>query len=283
MSGAFSSKGIESPKLCAEMLVSYVLGCDRLRLYMDADRPATPLERSALRDLVARALANEPVQYLVGEAWFFSLAFKVDRRVLIPRPCTETIVEHMLQHARVTPGFESPVIADVCTGSGCIAVAAAKNLRGARVAATDISAEALEVARANAEHHAVADRVEFLQGDLLAPLLQHPIGAEVHYLASNPPYIPDAEWEAPGMMGANVKGQEPESALRGGSDGLTFVRPLIDDGPRRLRAGGLLLIEIATSTADRVLELARANPLLADPRVVTDLEGHPRTLIARRV
>src|SRR6185295_16304457 len=139
-------------RLQAELLMAHVLGCERLRLYMDADRPASPLERSALRDLVGRALGHEPVQYLTGEAWFFSLPFKVDRRVLIPRPATETIVEHVLQHARAEAGFggktgEGVVIADVCTGSGCIAIALLKNLPQARAVATDVSPDALEVAR----------------------------------------------------------------------------------------------------------------------------------------
>ena len=105
MGEAFTKKGLEAPRLQSELLLAHVIGCERLRLYMEADRPASPLERDQLRDLVSRALAHEPVQYLVGEGWFFSLPFHVDRRVLIPRPATETIVQHVLQHARVEPGF----------------------------------------------------------------------------------------------------------------------------------------------------------------------------------
>ncbi len=284
---ALSVKGVESAKLCAEMLVAHVLGCDRLKLYTDPDRPATPLERQTLRELVSRALEHEPVQYLVGEAWFMSLPMKVDRRVLIPRPCTEQIVETVIQHHRAGAkggnGFENPVIADVCTGSGCIGVALAKNIKSARVAATDISAEALEVARENAARHSVTPRIEFLQGDLLTPLLQNPIGAAVHYLVSNPPYIPDAEWDQPGLVGRNVKGHEPDIALRGGADGLKFVGPIIAEGPRRLAPDGLLVVEIASSTSEQVLELARSNPLLIDARIIKDLDAQPRTLVARRV
>ncbi|MBL0928098.1 MAG: peptide chain release factor N(5)-glutamine methyltransferase [Phycisphaerales bacterium] len=282
MAGAFRAKDLDAPRLSAEMLLSHVLGCDRLRLYTDADRPATPLELSALRELVRRALAHEPVQYLVERAWFFSLAFRVDRRVLIPRPCTETIVEHVLQHARATPGFERAAIGDVCTGSGCIAIALLKNLPQAHAAATDLSPDALAVAAANAGALGVADRLTLLEGDLVAPLAAHPAGRELHYLAANPPYIPDAEWDTPGMVGANVKGHEPEGALRGGPDGLKFVAPIIRDGPERLRPGGLLLVEIAASTAARVLELAAAQPLLEGARVIDDHEGHPRVLWARR-
>ncbi|MBL8744976.1 MAG: peptide chain release factor N(5)-glutamine methyltransferase, partial [Phycisphaerae bacterium] len=138
MASTFAERGLDSPRLCAELLLSHVLGCDRMRLYMDADRPAAPLEREALRGLVARALRHEPVQYLVGEAWFFSLPFHVDPRVLIPRHCTEIIVEHVLQHQRAEPGFAPGgvvTLADICTGSGCIAVSLLKNLPSARAVA----------------------------------------------------------------------------------------------------------------------------------------------------
>ncbi len=286
MGGAFQKSGLDSPRLCAELLLAHVLGCDRLRLYMEADRPATELELGTLRGLVSRALKHEPVQYLVGEAWFFSLPFHVDHRVLIPRPCTETIVEHILQHARASTGFVAgghAQIGDVCTGSGCIAVALLKNLPHAHAAATDISADALSVARDNAQRHHVLDRLNLLQGNLLAPLEGHPAGQQLHYLVANPPYIPDHEWNDPAMMGANVKGQEPDIALRGGADGLDAVGPIVDHGHERLRQGGLLLVEIAASTADAVLARARANSALADTRIVNDLEGLPRVLIASRV
>lgn len=288
MSKAFAEKDLDSPRLCAEMLLAHVIGCDRLRLYMDADRPATALERDLLRGLVARALKHEPVQYLVGEGWFFSLPFVVDRRVLIPRPSSEVIVEAVLQHARAEPGFApggSVVFVDVCTGSGCIAVALLKNLPGARGAALDVSADALEVARANAVRHGVIERLDLLRGDLLAPLEGHPMGVQLHYLVANPPYIPDDEWESEDPatgVGRNVKGFEPELALRGGRDGMKHVKPLIDQGPRHLREGGLLMVEIAASTAEAVLALARDHPELRDARIEKDIEGLPRVLIARR-
>jgi len=285
-------------------------------LYIKPDRPATPEELARLREFVTRALAHEPVQYLIGEWSFFGLDLAVDRRVLIPRPCTEIIPEEVIQHARRTgklgkvnfgqikplgadagttgsapAGGEAPevsethshesppvpadgsgiLIADIGTGSGAIALALLKNIPGARCFATDISQKPL-------------------QGDLLQPLMEYPgIGKAVvsgrgalDYLVSNPPYIPDGEWDDPAMMGANVKGQEPEGALRGGPDGLRFVRPLVEQGPALLKPGGLLLIEIAASTADQVLALAQAHPMLKDPVIVNDLEGHPRTLRAQR-
>ncbi len=284
MARAFGQREIDSPRLCAEMLLSHVIGCDRLRLYMEADRPATPIERDLLRSLVSRALAHEPVQYLVNEGWFFSLAFHVDRRVLVPRPSTETILEHALQTLRAEPSLAPAgraAIADVCTGSGAIAVALLKNLPGARAIACDISPEALEVAGLNAARHGVTDRIDLVRGDLLEPIRARPggAGAGLHLLVSNPPYIPDDEWEA---VAANVRDFEPELALRGGADGLKFVRPLIEQAPMLLATGGILMIEIASSSAHEALALARACPELRDAGILEDFQGLPRVLAARK-
>ncbi len=278
ISEALSGAGVESARLCAELLVAHVIGCERLRLYAEADRPASPMERSQLRELVGRALKHEPVQYLVGEAWFFSLPFHVDQRVLIPRPETETIVETVLQHARATPELGRGVIADIGTGSGCIIVALLKNLREAHGVAIDQSAEALAVAKENANRHGVIDRIDFVQGDLLTALDGHPGGQSLHALVSNPPYIPDPEWAD---VPANVR-HEPETALRAGADGLTCVRPIIEGAARHLVAGGMLAVEFAESTADAVLAIAKAQSDLCDQRIERDFQGKPRVLIAHR-
>jgi release factor glutamine methyltransferase len=285
MQEAFAKKGLDSPRLMSELLVSHVVGCERLKLYLDPDRPASPLERDALRNLVARALRHEPVQYLVGEAWFFGLPFHVDRRVLIPRPATETIVEEVLQHnrARHASGAakgDGLLIADVCTGSGCIAIALLKNLPGARAVATDLCAPALEVARANAIRHGVLDRLDLLEGDLLAPLLDYPAtrgAGGLDYLLSNPPYIPDDEWDA---VEPNVKDHEPHTALRGGPDGLDYVRRLLDGGPRLVKPGGLLLLEVADSRAEQARQLVAAAEGVVDVRVIKDFEGLARVVVA---
>jgi release factor glutamine methyltransferase len=287
MSEAFTRNKLDSPRLMSEMLMSHVLGCQRLRLYMEPDRPATELEKKALRDLVARAIKHEPVQYLVGECVFFGLTFTVDKRVLIPRPATQTIVEYVLQHARTAPGFggtagEGVFFADVCTGSSCIATSLLYTMKQARAVATDISPEALAVARLNAIRHGVIDRIELVEGDLLAPLLADPTtraNESLHYLVSNPPYIPDHEWDA---VEPNVKNHEPHLALRAGPDGLDYVAPLIENAPRLLRPGGLLLIEIASSTADKVLGLAEAQPQLEGARILPDIDNLPRVLVASK-
>lgn len=290
MQQAFHAKGLDSPRLLGEMLLSHVIGCERLKLYTDPDRPASPLERDLLRDLAGRALKHEPVQYLVGEAWFFGLPFKVDPRVLIPRPATETIVEEVLQHARATRGEagskgQGVLIADVCTGSGCIAIALLKRLPEARAVASDISDPALEVARENAIRHGVQERLDLLAGDLLSPLVEHPATrgpGHIDYLVANPPYIPDDEWAA---VPPNVREYEPERALRGGPDGLDFVRRLLtEDGgaPRLLKPGGLMLIEVADSRAEAAAGLLRGLRDEDDVRVLRDFEGLPRIVALRK-
>lgn len=240
---------------------------------MEADRPASAEERERLRALAGRALKHEPIQYLVGEWWFFGLPFKVDRRVLIPRPETEVIVEEVLQHARRAAG--EVLAADVGTGSGCIAIAIAKHRKGARVIAVDASSEALEVARENAARHGVSDRVEFVEGDLLRPLMARgDVRGRVRYLCSNPPYIPDDEWAA---VAENVKRYEPEKALRGGADGLKFVRLVLEGARELLCEGGLVLVEVAEARAGEARRIAEGAGLVG-VRVLKDHEGRERVV-----
>ncbi len=266
-------KGFEHPRLTSEMLLAHVLGVERIKLYLDLDRPASDLERAAYRELIERAARHEPVDYLIGKAPFFSMLLKVDRRVLVPRPSTEALVEHVIQHARRTPGFASPLIADIATGSGAIAIALARHIPGCRVIATDLSADALALAKENAAEQNVADRIDFLEGDLLAPLE----GVRVRYLVSNPPYISDAEWaEVP----PNVKDHEPMDALRGGTDGLKYLRTLIERGHGHLDAPAQLVLEIAASQKQAVLDLMERAPGLTNPHVLVDHERLPRVAVA---
>ena len=278
MTGHFEAKGIDSPRVVAEMLLSHVIGCERMRLYMEVDRPAEPLELATLRELVARAARHEPVQYLVGHAWFFSLQYAVSRCVLIPRPSTETLVEHVIRWCRAAPGHAEPLVADIGTGSGCIAIALATQLPGAHVVATDVSEEALAVARRNAATHGVADRIEFRRGPGLDPLAGGP-GAAYDVVCSNPPYISDDQWQA---VGANVKDYEPDSALRGGPDGLDVIRPIIAGAAALLCPGGRLVVEIANEHHDAVLGLVEQTGALAEPVVLKDHEGLWRVLVAER-
>jgi len=272
--GFFKRKGVDSPRLAAEMLLAYVLATTRLRLYMEPGRPASDAELTAFRELVQRAAAHEPVDYLIGSAPFFSLTLRVTPAVLIPRPSTEALVEHVLQDARRQDAPAEPTLADIGTGSGAMAVAIAKHWPSAQVVATDPSPGALKLARENAEAHGVAERIEFSQGSLLEPLADK----LCDYLLSNPPYISEAEWaEVP----PNVKDYEPGEALRAGADGLDYIRPLVQQAPHYLREGGQLVVEIAASQKQAVLELAAQRPGLIEPRVLEDHEALPRVLVAR--
>lgn len=254
------------------MLLSHVLGVDRLKLYMDPDRPASELERATFRGLVERAVSHEPVDYLVGKSPFFSMMLEVNTDVLIPRPSTETLIEHVIQHARRVPGFHSPLIADVGTGSGAVAIALAKNIPHCRVIATDISEAALEVARRNAGVQGVADRIEFRHGDLLEPIAHE----RLRYLVSNPPYISDAEWKD---VEPNVKDYEPELALRGGHDGLRDLRVFIEQGRPLLDKPGQLVLEAAASHKKQLIKLAEEADVWDNPHVLADHEHLPRVLV----
>jgi release factor glutamine methyltransferase len=271
--GFFRKKGVDNPRLSAEMLLAHVLGTRRLALYMEPNRPSSDLERATFRELVERTAKHEPVDYLVGSAPFFSLTLEVNRSVLIPRPSTEALVEHVLQHARRTPGFHNARIADIGTGSGALAVALAKHLTAASVVATDTSEAALSVAQRNAEAHGVAERITFHHGDLYEPLAKE----QFEYIVANPPYISDDEWAA---VASNVKDHEPTEALRGGVDGLKYLRPLIEHSPAHLARPGQLVLEIAASQKRTVLQLAEKNTGLNNAHVLADHEALPRVLVA---
>lgn len=279
-----AAAGVDDARLKADMLLAHALGCERLRLYADPERPASAAERDAFRALVKRALAREPVDYLVGEAPFFGLRFGVTRATLVPRPATETLVEFVLDQERAKPRADAPRtvrLADIGTGSGIIAITLAKFLpksgAAAEAIATDISADAIEAARANAARHGVP--VEFRQGDLLAPLAGDFAGENgLDYLLSNPPYIPDDEWDA---LEPEVKDWEPTQALRGGADGLDCVRPLLAHGAAHLKGGGWIAIELAAAKAAEAQRLAEQAGWL-ETRILKDHEGFPRILVGRK-
>ncbi len=279
MNSYLEGKGVDSSRVVADMLLSHVIGCERMRLYMEVDRPADPDELSTLRGLVERAAKHEPAQYLIGHAWFYSKQFEVDERVLIPRPSTETLIEHVLQWLKTAPGHAEPVIADVGTGSGIIGITLATQLKDSHVFATDISADALELAEQNARSLDVADRIEFHQGKDLEPLKERMGKGDFDVICSNPPYISDKEWKE---VAANVKDYEPVKALRGGKDGLDVIRSLIANAADLLKPDGQLVIEIADSQKDAVLQLVEDAEGLGNAVVLKDHEGLWRVLVADR-
>ncbi len=307
MNPFLAERGVESPQLCADLLLANVLGCERLQTYVDADRVATGDELARLRDLVQRAGRHEPVQYLVGRWAFHGCELEVGPSTLIPRPCTELLVEEAVRVAAAAceAGATPPCIVDLCTGTGCIAIAVARALRtlrtgrrqlawkgseqnerggsdgevlrGLRVIATDVVPAAVDLARRNVAAHRLESVVEVVQGDLDGALAGLGIEGTVGVLCANPPYISDVEWKD---VPQNVRAWEPETALRGGVDGLDMVRRVVGCAPRLLRAGGVLLCEIAASQEQSALEIASSGGL-SEAVVLRDLERLPRLLRAR--
>ena len=257
-----------TPRLDAELLLAHALGWPRARLLAEGRAPLDAEHLRAFELLVERRRALEPVAYLTGHKEFFGRDFLVDRRVLVPRPETELLVDLALVRARQLAADQQPiVVADIGAGSGCIAVTLALELPAAEVLAVDLSPGALEVARANAERYGVAGQLRLLQGDLLAPL-----GTPVKLLVSNPPYTVLA------AIDENVRRHEPRLALDGGPDGLDLYRRLLADAPARLRPGGSLLLEIGADQAAAVAALARAAFPAGRIGVHRDLAGLDRVI-----
>jgi release factor glutamine methyltransferase len=269
-------------RLDSELLLAHVLGWGRARVLAERRHPIDAGQQAAFRDLVARRAALEPVAYLTGHKEFYGLDFAVDRRVLVPRPETELLVDLALAFARRKTedegrmsnapsssvlGPPSITIADIGTGSGCIAIALAVNMPAARIVATDISPDALAVARQNVERHAVAGQVRLAAGDLLEPL-----DAPVDMLVSNPPYTVLAE------IDEGVRQHEPRPALDGGPDGLAVYRRLLAQAPVKLRASGAVLFEIGATQGHAAAGLARAAFPAARVSIHQDLAGLDRVV-----
>ncbi|WP_223644767.1 peptide chain release factor N(5)-glutamine methyltransferase [Corallococcus sp. EGB] len=263
--GHFEKRQVDAPRLTAEILLAHVLKTGRVRLYVDLDRPLSKDELASFKALIERRMAGEPTSYLTGTKEFYNRAFKVDARVLIPRPETELLVEAVL-HA--VPRDAPSRVLDVCTGSGCIAISVAAERPQATVLATDLSRDACALARENAQALGVAERVSVLEGDLFAPL---PPGETFRVVVSNPPYIDTGDIAG---LSAEVR-REPRLALDGGPDGLTALRRVIQGARRVLEPGGLLALEMGETQGSAVLELLRAAGY-ADARVEKDLERRER-------
>ncbi|MBS1150332.1 MAG: hypothetical protein H6Q89_2030 [Myxococcaceae bacterium] len=241
----FEKVDLDAPRLTAEILLAHTLKLDRVKLFMELDRPLQKDELAEFRSLIQRRLQFEPTQYLTGFKDFYNRRFRVDPRVLIPRPETELLVEAVLQ---LLPKDAPSRVLDLCTGSGCIAVTIAAERPQASVWATDLSKGACEVAAANAEQHQVASRVSVLQGDLFAAI---PAGARFDVVVSNPPYV--KRGDLPGLQQEVRK--EPPQALDGGEDGLDFVRRIAEGSHAALKRGGWLALEIGDEQGDAVKQV----------------------------
>jgi release factor glutamine methyltransferase len=257
-----------------------VLGVPRIKLYTDYERPISEADLAKFRELVRRASEQEPIAYLTGKAHFFNLEFEVTPDVLIPRPDTETLVENVLQLARNTAGFEAPRVLDLCTGSGCVAAAIAHHLKTSVVVATDISRQAVAVAKRNVEALGLADRVSVEQGDLFEPLSRLVDARPFDLIVGNPPYIATNRIET---LDRSVREYEPMAALDGGIDGMVLHRRILEEAPSRLRAGGRVYLEIAFDQGEPAREAARHHASeFDDVRVLRDHAGNDRVLTARK-
>lgn len=268
----FIRKKIESPRLDAELLLSFVLGCSRIELYTNYDAEVANGDRTRFKELVKRRSFFEPIAYLTGAREFYGLPFAVGREVLIPRPDTEHLVEAAVAFLK---GRESPIFADVGVGSGCIAVSIASEVPFSRGVGLDVCPRAIDWARSNAERNKVADRLTFVESDLLSA---SPIN-QFDLIASNPPYVSDEEWE---QLPPDVRDWEPKIALAGGAGGLDVYRRLIPEAAVKLKSGGRLLLEIGSRQESEVLELLRQVHLFDLLPTVRDYGGHSRVVVAER-
>ncbi|MBP7249601.1 MAG: peptide chain release factor N(5)-glutamine methyltransferase [Selenomonas sp.] len=265
----FKQKNIESPRLDAEVLLSHILGRERIYLYVHFDEPLEPAELARYREAIKQRVQRVPVAYIIGEKEFMGLTFKVTADTLVPRPDTEILVQAAVERLRARG--ETPRFADIGTGSGAICLSILHFLPKAQADTVDISPAARAVAEENAAALEVADRVTFHTGDLLAPLA----GQCYDAILSNPPYIPDGDIAA---LAPEVRLKEPRTALAGGKDGLDFYRRLTADAPAHLKDGGFLAVEVGIDQAAPVAALAV--PSFSRTEILKDYAGIERVVIA---
>jgi len=273
-----ATRGSDSPRLDAEVLLAHVRGCPRIALYTAFDTPVDERQRAEFRELVKRRGTGEPVAYLVGVKEFFSLPLRVAPAVLVPRPETEGLVVRALDLAKemAARGVATPRIIDVGTGSGAIAIAVAKHLPAARVTATDISAAALEVARDNAARLGLGDRIVFLESDLFA---HAGTAGPWDLIVSNPPYVREDEVAA---LPRDVREHEPHGALVAGPTGVEVVERLAAAAARRLSPQGWLVVEIGPGVAAAAEQALATVPGLTPGPTLKDAAGLPRIVQAHR-
>jgi release factor glutamine methyltransferase len=258
---------VGSPRMNAEVLLMFVLGCDRAYLYAHPERELSPDEQNRYDDALEQRARGVPAQYITGHQEFWGLDFIVGPAVLIPRPETEHLVETVLELCKT---IEHPRIVDVGTGSGCVALALASELPRAEIHATDISADALEIARANAARLLLTDRVTFHATDLLDG-----VSGPFDIVASNPPYVGESEFD---KVQLEVRKFEPRCAVFAGADGMDVIRRLAPQARAALKPGGFLAIEIGYSQEAAVRAVLRD---WQDVRAVPDLQGIPRVIVAK--
>ncbi|AOT70093.1 peptide chain release factor N(5)-glutamine methyltransferase [Geosporobacter ferrireducens] len=273
--------GAWTPLLDAEVLLCEVLGIDRLYLYIQRGRSLSGEERDSFEALLEKRIQGVPLQYITHRQEFMGLDFYVEEGVLIPRADTEILVEAVLQWVAEEPAFKAYNatlnIVDLGTGSGTITVSLAKYIEKVHVYSVDLSEKALSIGRKNAEQNGVLDKITFLQGDLMQPLMEKGLFGQIDILVSNPPYIPAKDIDG---LQVEVAKFEPRMALDGGADGLDFYRRIVAQGDQLLRHGGRIALEVGHDQADSVKNMMANKKNYANIKKYQDLAGIERVVAA---
>jgi len=270
---------IENPRLNAELLLARSLNLRREGLYTHLHDELKEREKEALEKLIQRRISGEPLQYILGHQEFWSIDFKVDPRVLIPRPETELLVEQSLLILSENSLRGTPSVLEIGTGSGAIAIALAKEAKNIFLVATDISRDALVLAKENAESAGVQHQIKFVNGDLFDPLCPSKERKPFDLILSNPPYIVRHEI---GSLAKEVRDYEPTIALDGGEDGLESYRRIVTGAPFYLREGGWLLLEMGQGQSKKVAEQIETSGAFLKPQILPDLSGIERVVKAQK-
>jgi release factor glutamine methyltransferase len=275
------SSGIDDAEIDAEVLLRFALECDRTRLYGRYREKLDTSQWERYQQLIERRAKREPVAYIVGAKEFMSLEFEVNRDVLIPRPETELLAEFAVRflNENIRANLAAtPMVTDIGTGSGCLAVTIAKTLPQAVVYASDVSEAALTVAERNARRHGVAERVHFRRGDVFEAFENDDLHGKVHLIVSNPPYVSRSEL---GELQPEIRGFEPEIAYLGGDDGLSFHRKLVNGGAPFLTDSGVLAFEIGFGQAEEVRKMVASDGRYDLVDTLIDYAGIERVIVAR--
>lgn len=273
-----TENNVDSPRLSAELLLCHVLKLQRIELYTHFDRIAQQTELDRLHELVKRCGSQEPVAYLVGRCEFYSLPIKVSKDCLIPRPETELLTERAIEFLRSRNGTQ--YVCDLCTGSGCVAVAIAKNHPQAKIIATDICDSALSIAAENVATHQLNDRVQLLCGDLFGPVIEGLDETRFDLIVCNPPYVSSAEYE---QLGSKVRDFEPKKALHAGQDGLDVYRQIADQIGEHLKDDGALILEIGYAQGNAIRELLEDTAIFSEIKIEKDFNNNDRVVTAKKL
>jgi release factor glutamine methyltransferase len=266
--------GVESPRLSAELMLGMVLNLDRLQLYLRFDQPLEPEELAAFKRLLLRRRSHEPMAYILGSREFYGLDIQVGPGVLVPRPETEHLVEEGL---KAIERVERPRILDLCTGSGCVALALAHERKDAQVIGVDLSKEALAFAHSSLDKLELDQRVQWLAGDLYDPLAA--AGGFFDLITANPPYVREDEWQG---LSEEVRGFEPRQALVSGESGLEIVSQIIAGSRAFLKPFGFLLMEVGAGQSKAALNVASQSGIFENLSVINDLAGIERVVVCQR-